>query len=206
MAIVGPNLNQTGRNFKTFVQVLGGGFASEDLSQRIWRKMDSTGFGTGASNLLIDGATTPTTFLYKANPTVLGVVPNQSIIETHVSEVRLVLHAKKIVEDGSSFAGLSALTNGIELEFVTQGATFLLENWKTMADFRNSWTVLISDVDRSGKYDVMTAIFEFAGLTKLDGGAATVDEIRLRIQDNLINPNFTRFQATVGALEVLFPI
>ena len=202
MSIVGPQLNfATNSSSKNFIQVLGGGFASEDLSYRINQLADTNGNGTGDTNMLIDGDFAPTVFKLKANPsTAFGT----SVVNRHLHEIRFHMVMKEFKEDAVSFCGIPALTNGLNLKITSRGTLHDVINWKTTEDWRRTWTPLTSMVDRGGCHDVVTASFEFAGETILEG--QSTDEVAILVRDDFtLGGDILYFTCTFWALDVIYP-
>lgn len=143
--------------------------------------------GTLSSSLKVNGSVTPVTYSFLAD----------SLMNTRLSEIRIVLCASTIRFDGSTFAAGSTLASGVLVDALTSYGTSTLAIITSNEDFINFSSRDGYKIEQGGTKDVLISSMDLASAIILRSG--TSDAIRIRIQDDLTAAGLqiSYFQATI---------
>ena len=137
---------------------------------------------SGSNNLLVDGST-PITFKYNANATK----------DIYLYELRLVLVARSLHFIGTNFGAITTLTNGVNIEVMSNSVLTTLATLKTNEDFLMFHSNNSIVINEAGPKDVISAGYLLGGAVVLKAGSS--DYLGVVIQDDLTSTSFAYFQA-----------
>ena len=155
----------------------------ENIGNLLIGKLTNTG---GSGDMIVDGSVTPVVFSYNADST----------NDIGMGELRMVVTTQDFTFDGSSFGGKPALTNGILIEFISEGNNILFLTLKRNEDFLFFPSTVGLTLNNTGPKDVLVASIVLGGGPKLKAG--TADAVKMTIRDNLTGGGanvFNYFQA-----------
>lgn len=137
----------------------------------------------GGKDLNVNGSVTPVEFTVDAD----------AYRDVQVNELRVALTCQDIIMDGGSFCSSPTLTNGVSIEVISSGNTYVVFNIQQNEDwlFFNSPAGLT--LNNTGPKDLMSAGFYFGKSMILHSGSD--DKVKVTIRDNLTGnqmPSFFR--------------
>lgn len=131
--------------------------------------------GGSASDMKVDGSTTPVEFTYSADPT----------NDIRIYEVRFILGTQNIQFDGASFGSRTALTNGVLINIASNNGTVdsdvaNLQISEDLLMFPSPANVILNN---TGPKDILVAGILLGGGPILKAG--TSDKVTVTVRDDL---------------------
>jgi len=108
--------------------------------------------------------------------------------------------SKDIRNEGSYFAHINTLANGVKFEVSSDEVVTEMANFRLTEHFIEKTPMAGFKIDRTGKYDHMVATFSFGRAVRLYGGKN--DWVKITIRDDLTHSKFKYFACTVTGVEV----
>lgn len=134
--------------------------------------LEQAGAVLDKTDLRVDGSSTPVSFIMNPDPT----------YDIYINTITLVIVANALTFGSDKFAGLSALTNGVEVSVTTEGTKKVIFNITKNECFSHMATPGGFDLTITNK-DVIRSTFAFNGAAKLEADSS--DKLELIIRDDL---------------------